>query len=287
MNTSENLSILIILYEEDFTLISKCLENLKNFKVIIIDNAGNKILRDKIELKFKIFKYIVNKKNLGFPGAANQGIMLCDTEYLFILGADCLMSHQDIENLIIAKKKYKDCLIVSPTFYEPDGNLSYNGGLLPENGGKNKILPLEGDTCVEAILTTAVLFKREEIIKFGLLDEDLFLYFGDDDLSRRIRKQKKSIIQVFQSKALHIHGNLKIKNKFKKIFFRNFYYTHGELIYYYKINLHQEKFNKLKKNISKIVFKFFLNILILRLEKSIYYFSQALAYFKFKRFIGK
>jgi N-acetylglucosaminyl-diphospho-decaprenol L-rhamnosyltransferase len=287
MNNNESLSILLILYEENFITISKCLENLKNFKVIIIDNAGDKILRDKIELKFKIYKYIVNKKNLGFPGAANQGIKLCDTEYLFILGADCLMSYQDIENLVIAKKKYKDCLIVSPTFYTPDGNLSYNGGLLPENGEKVKILPLEGDTCVEAILTTAVLFKREEMIKFGLLDEDLFLYFGDDDISRRIRKQKKSIIQIFQSRAVHVHGNLKIKNRFKKIFFRNFYYTHGELIYYYKVNLHQKKFNKLKKNIPIIIFKFFLNFFILRLEKSIYYFSQALAYFKFKKFINK
>ena len=82
MNTSENLSILIILYEEDFTLISKCLENLKNFKVIIIDNAGNNILRDKIESKFKIFKYIVNKKNLGFPGAANQCNTFCSLHQL-------------------------------------------------------------------------------------------------------------------------------------------------------------------------------------------------------------
>ncbi len=286
MTINENLSILLILYEENFNTVSKCLENLKDFKVIIIDNGDDKLLKNKIKSKFKIHKYFLNKKNVGFPAAANQGIMSCDTEYLFILGADCLMSYQDIENLVIAKKKYENCLLVSPTFYDPEGNLEYNGGLLPENGAKDKVLQLEGDTCVESILTTAILFKRNEIIKFGLIDEKFFLYFGDDDLSRRIKKHKKSIVQVFQSKAIHTHGNLKIKNKFKKVFFRNFYYTLGELLYYHKVNLHQDKFKKLKKQIPKIVIKIFLNFLILRLEKAIYYFSKALAYFKFKKLIS-
>ena len=105
MTIDQNLSILLILYEETFETVSKCLENLKNFKVIIIDNANDRYLRDRIKLKFKINKYFLNKKNIGFSRAANQGIKSCDTEYLFILGADCLISYQDIENLFIAKKK--------------------------------------------------------------------------------------------------------------------------------------------------------------------------------------
>ncbi len=287
MNITKNLSILLILYEETFDTISKCLENLKRFNVIIIDNANNKSLRDKIRLKFKIHKYLLNEKNIGFARAANQGIKSCDTEYLFILGADCLINYQDIENLFIAKKKYENCLLVSPTFYNPEGKLAYNGGLLPENGEKNKILLLEGDVCVESILTTAILFKIDEIIQLGLIDENYFLYFLDDDLSRKIKKQKKSIVQVFHSKAIHKHGSLKIKNKLKRVFFRNFYYTFDELIYFYKADLYQNKFKKLEKKIPKIIFKMILNFLILRLEKSIYYFSKVLAYFKFKKFIKK
>ena len=41
---------------------------------------------DKVIKKFKIYKYFLNKKNIGFSKAANQGIKECDTEYLFILG---------------------------------------------------------------------------------------------------------------------------------------------------------------------------------------------------------
>ena len=43
MTINENLSILLILYEENFNTVSKCLENLKDFKVIIIDNGDDKL----------------------------------------------------------------------------------------------------------------------------------------------------------------------------------------------------------------------------------------------------
>ena len=36
-------------------------KNIKNFKIIIVDNAGNISLKKKIEEKFKIYKYIFLK----------------------------------------------------------------------------------------------------------------------------------------------------------------------------------------------------------------------------------
>ena len=68
------ITIIIVLYEEKANLIFQCLENIKNFKIIIVDNAGNISLKKKIEEKFKIYKYILNKKNCGYTKAANQAI---------------------------------------------------------------------------------------------------------------------------------------------------------------------------------------------------------------------
>ena len=39
------LTIIIVLYEEKANLVFQCLENIKNFKIIIIDNAGNVSLK--------------------------------------------------------------------------------------------------------------------------------------------------------------------------------------------------------------------------------------------------
>ena len=100
MNLVTNeLTIIIIFYEEKIDLVFKCLENIKNFKIIIIDNADNISLKKKIKEKFQIYKYLLNKKNIGFTKAANQAIKLCDTEYVLNLNADCFISEEDILKL--------------------------------------------------------------------------------------------------------------------------------------------------------------------------------------------
>tara|TARA_A100000164_G_scaffold372704_1_gene402395 strand:+ start:1438 stop:2295 length:858 start_codon:yes stop_codon:yes gene_type:complete len=282
---NKRLSILIILYEENLDTITKCLEQIKEFKIIIIDNANNKNLKSEITKQFDIYKYFLNYKNIGFSRAANQGILECDTEYLLILGADCLIKYSDIEQLILAKEKYDNCFLTSPTFYDLDGNYTYNGGLSCEKGMKNEVLKNSGDVCVEAIITTAVLFKVKDMINLGLFDEKFFLYFLDEDLCKRIRAINKSIIQVSESKAIHTHGQLKVKNRFKKIFFRNYYFDYEELYYFYKNNLHKKKYELVKKKIPKFIIKLIINFLIIRFDKFVYYLSKVLAFYKFRRLI--
>ena len=282
---NHKLSILIILYEENLEIINKCLEKIKDFKIIIIDNANNKSLKDEIIKKFKIYKYFLNKKNIGFSKAANQGIQACDTEYLLFLGADCLITYSSIEQLMFAKEKYKDCFLTSPTFYDHNGNLTYNGGPLSEDGEKNMVIENSGDVCVDVVGTTTIILKVKDIIDIGLLDEEFFLYFLDDDLCRRIKNIKKSIIQVYGAKAIHAHGSLKVKNRFKKIFFANYYFYYEELYYFYKINSHQQKYNYFKKKIPKFLVKLTINFLIFRFDKFVYYLSKILAFYKFKKLI--
>ncbi len=52
--TSE-ITIILVLYEEKINLVFQCLENIKNFKIIIVDNAGNTSLKKKSK---KNLKYI-------------------------------------------------------------------------------------------------------------------------------------------------------------------------------------------------------------------------------------
>jgi len=279
----ENLTILIILYEENLKVIEKCLDNIKKYKVIIIDNSNDKKLKKKIIQNYKIYKYFLNKKNVGFSKAANQGIFECDTEYVLLLGADCIMNYEDIEELMIAKKRYENCFLTSPTFYNSFGEHDYNGGPSYEGNLKMETLENHGDVCVETVLTTSVLFKIKDIKEIGLFDENFFLYFLDFDLCRRIRKERKTIIQVYNSKAIHTHGQLKIKNKLKKIFFRNYYFNYEELYYLYKENLHQKKYNEFKKKIPKYLFKLVINFMTIRLEKFVYYLAKILAFNKFRK----
>ena len=137
MNLAANeLTIIIVLYEEEKNLVFQCLENIKNFKIIIVDNAANIFLKKKIEEKYKIYKYILNKKNCGFTKAANQAIKQCDTEYILNLNADCFIKNEDVLKLIKSHKQYKNCFITTPTFYDKESKLSYNAGFFAEKISK-------------------------------------------------------------------------------------------------------------------------------------------------------
>ena len=287
VNLYNKITIVIVLYEEKFELIDKCLENIKNFNIIIIDNAGNRELKQKIKKKFNFTNYILNSKNVGYSKAVNQGINLCDTEYVFVFQADCLMNEENIDILFDTYKKYDDCFMVSPTYYDRNSKLAFNGGTLLEKNLGNKTIELEGDICVDNIVTAAYLFKKKDMINIGMFDENFFIYFLDNDFCRKVNNKKKSIIQVFKSKAVHTHGSLKVKNEFKKIFFRNYYFTFDELYYYFKTNEHYKAVNKLQKKIPNYIIKFLLNIFILRLDKAIHYLAFVLAFFKFKKFMKK
>ena len=49
----KEITVVIVLYEEKLDLVFRCLEGIKNFKIIIVDNAGNISLKKKVEEKFK------------------------------------------------------------------------------------------------------------------------------------------------------------------------------------------------------------------------------------------
>ncbi len=282
INLYKNISITIVIYQESFKLLSKCLENIKDFNIIIIDNSGNYKLKDEVLKKYKIFKYIINSKNLGFSKATNQAIKLVNTSYVLCLQADCEISIQSINKLYLALCKYEDCIMVTPTFYDKEKNLTFSGGPLPEKNIEMKNLNLEGDTCVDIAATAAVLFKKEDLMNIGLFDEDFFIYFPDFEIGRRIKDYSKSIIQVFDANAIHAMGNLKIDNIIKKTFFRNYYYTYDELIYYNKGKNKNFVYFNLKRKIFNYIFKFLLNLIILRFVNSTKFLARILAFYKFK-----
>jgi len=282
-----NLTIVIVLYQEKLELIRACLKNIKNFKIIIVDNDNNIKVKEKIISEFLIHKYILNKKNIGFSKAANIAVKLVETKYVMNINADCLIKQDDILRLLLTNQADQNCFITSPTFYDSENKLSRNAS----NFSDKKILHnndyFDGDVCVDWVLGSAIVFEKKIFIEIGMFDENFFLYFLDEDICRRAFIKKKSTIQMSTVKAIHDHGLPKTKNFFKKIFLRNYHFTYDELYYHFKINNHNEIFNKLQKKIPNYFIKFLLNVFILKPGKATHYLSLILAFFQFKKFLIK
>jgi len=287
-NLHKDITIVIVLYKEAFKLLSKTLTTINSFKKIIIDNNGNLELKKKIELQFSVDQYILNKKNNGFSAGYNKGIKLSKTEFTLVLGPDCIIKEQDISILIKKISENNNCYIVSPTSYDGHNNLTYAGGLLPENGETDTILDLKGDTCVEGTLGACMLFRTKDFMENNLFfDEKFFVYYSDYDLCRRIKKLNKSIIQVYEAKCIHQHGIIKVKNKYIKKFIREYNFTFDRYYYFFKINKHLDLVNKYKKRIPLLVIRFFLKILILDFLSAVELASKYFAYYRFKSRILK
>jgi N-acetylglucosaminyl-diphospho-decaprenol L-rhamnosyltransferase len=287
MNHYKEISVLLVLYQEDINLIKKNLINFKNFKIIIIDNDSNLELKKKIEKDFYIHKYIVNPQNNGYTKALNQAIRACDTKYAITINADCNISEFSILKLFEGYQKYQNCFITSPISYSKDLKLTYSAGGFPELFFNNKPIAISGDVCFQIVLGSAMFFETKKMIKIGLLDENFFIYYSDYDLCRRINQIKMSVIQIKEAYCTHQHGISKVRNKYKRIFLRENNYIFDELYYFYKINAHSIILLGLKKKIFKYFIKIFSNFLILELEKTILFSARVFAYFRFLLLIKK
>ena len=201
--------------------------------------------------------------------------------------ADGIIGQKDISKLIDAHIKYENSFIVTPTLFNEDENISTNSGNFPEKNLDKTPIMLEGDICAETVLGSIVMFKKKDILEIGLYDENFFLYFLDDELCRRIRDQKKAVIQVSNAKATHVHGQIKVRNLIKKTFLRNFNFTFDELYYFYKIKKHEKLLLQLKNKIPKYLIKLLLNLIILRLNRVAYFLSKLIAFYKFKKLVKK
>ena len=273
-------TILIVLYKETYELVSKTLEQLKSYQVIIIDNGNDHELKNKIESLFQIETYILNKNNNGFSAGYNQAIKLCRTKFCLILGPDCIIKKESVIKLHEAYLRYDNCFMVTPTSYNKSGDLTYSGGPLPEKSSKDKILNLEGDTCVESALGACMFVKTKDLSNVNMFDENLFIYFSDDDLCRKIKKMNRSIIQIRDATCLHTHGILKMSSTFSKIFIREYNLTYDGLYYYYKGG-NKNFYLKIRKKIISYFLKFFFKLFLLKLNDSVRLFSIIYAYFRF------
>ena len=60
---NNKITIIILIFEENLNTILKCIKSVKNFKIIIVDNSGNKKRKEAITKSYNIYKYFLNKIN--------------------------------------------------------------------------------------------------------------------------------------------------------------------------------------------------------------------------------
>ena len=215
--TIDDTTAIVVTYNSG-KVIDRCLDGLINVRKIIVDNSKDLILKERLKKKYNNLTIIHPNHNIGFGGANNLGINAADTKYILLLNPDVIFNENQINNLIGVFDQYDNVGIVSPKVYDHNKlyldnhcysalkKKKYNNFITIHNTIK-KTEPV-GNLCADVVTGAIFLTKKEILNKIGLFDENIFLYYEDQDLCKRLRDRNYQIIECADSSAIHPNNDI-------------------------------------------------------------------------------
>ncbi len=210
-----------------------CLNNSKlKIRVCVVDNSQNiDGVKELLEQKYPLVKYLKSENNIGFSKAQNLGMKNVQTKYQFSLNPDVIFfkNSQAIERMYNFMENHPNIGIIGPKLLNFDNTLQYScfrfpnfldkplrglgfdkkynwvrkriSRFLMKDFDHNKTQP------VDWILGSAMFIRDSAIKKVNYFDERYFMYFEDCDLCRKMWK--------FGLPVYYVH-NIELKHKYHR-----------------------------------------------------------------------
>ncbi len=259
--------------------LESCIKNIPEiFKILIIDNGGEKDKKMYFEKKFKNLNYYVSNENLGVPKSYSLANKLVKTKYMFNTQPDVIIKKNCIENLLKKTKHYPNFAILSPTifhnnFYIVEGDYKVLKIHKKKFKETKKIKfhnaykkPPEGDISVDGVTGTAMLIDRDKLKLIDDWDTKIFNYFEDMDLCLRFRLKGFEIIKIRDAEVDHdafaSHDDIYLK---EMDFSRNWHYSWSRI---YFLKKHTSIFQALFYGFSLLLSSSFKSLLYFTFNKS-------------------
>jgi len=224
-----------------------------NYEVIVVDNGSTDSSVDSVkelfinELRKKKHKLvnpltrnklIINKENLGFAKANNQGIKKAKGEYILLLNSDTKVVGNALKKLVDFAKTKPNLGVVGPRLLNKDGSFQPSVGrffTLPwavlwlMTGDKFLYSSPVKPTEVDWVMGAALLISRRAIERVGLLDENFFMYMEEVEWCWRIKKAGFEIWFYPEVEIYHLVRGSSPEGKQKAIL-----WIYQGLIYFYQ-----------------------------------------------------
>jgi N-acetylglucosaminyl-diphospho-decaprenol L-rhamnosyltransferase len=206
---SKNLTIVIVSFNSS-KVISTCLEkiNFSKYDCVVVDNASTDNTVQLVTDDFPDARIIKLDRNVGFCRGNNAALKHVKTEFAMALNPDAFIFPDDIEKILSLLSNNSDIALAAPL-------LLTNYPVL-ENDKKEQLEVVESnliENCGEFLsvkyIIGAILFLRMSVFnKIGFFDEDIFLYYDDDEISFRAIKNGHKAAILPSALGFHIgHGS--------------------------------------------------------------------------------
>ncbi|TAK30036.1 MAG: glycosyltransferase family 2 protein [Chloroflexota bacterium] len=220
-----DLSIIVVSWNVA-PLLANCLRSIAagaqglEYEVIVIDNASTDGTAEMVQREFPEARLTRNTENIGFARANNQGIRVSQGRYVLLLNCDTIVPLHGLSELVRFMNEHPDAGACGPRLVRSDGTPQpYCFGGDPTlrylvARGLNQILfhrylhdwGTDRIQRVDWVSGACLLLRQEALSLTGALDENIFMYFEDNDLCLRLRKQRWGVYLCPQVSVTHLGG---------------------------------------------------------------------------------
>ncbi|MBN2006827.1 MAG: glycosyltransferase family 2 protein [Anaerolineae bacterium] len=222
-----DISIIVVSWNVS-SLLADCLHTILSettevtYQITVVDNASTDGSADMIMRNFPEVNLIRNSENLGFARGNNLGIRALTSlpTYILLLNSDTLVSPGTLTTLVRFMDEHPQAAACSPRLIASDGTpqaFAFGGdptlGYLLSRGIKRLVLRqfmhdwgVHTAQLVDWVAGTCMLVRRTAMEKVGLLDENIFMYFEDNDWCLRFRKAGWKVYYVPSAEIVHLGG---------------------------------------------------------------------------------
>ena len=225
----------------------------KKINFIIIENSFDKYLKKKIDQEFKNVEVYL-QKNIGYGSAINYGAKFVKTKYFLAMNPDTKIELESIEKLIIAANKLKKFGAICPDHIDNTDKK------------KQKVEFIEQ----KSLYGAAILFSTKIFKKIRGFDENIFLYYEENDYFTKCNKLKLKLFLIkgtyFKHSLKGDSSSAKYKNQQEKFYSYLIGGWHGQWSKFYYIKKYEGYFTAIRKclpnlfiNILQLLINIFLN----------------------------
>lgn len=196
-----------------------------SFEIILVDNASTDGSKNLVRTEFPSLHLIESDVNLGFSAGNNLGVKHATGSKFLFLNTDTYLVEDSV--LVLAKylDDHADVGIVGPRLIFADGSFQLSSGRLPSFGVElidkiryaadrhwhRTLVPIN-DAMASAtrevgwVTGACMMVRREAFEKVNGFDEQMFMYYEDKDLCKRVRDAGWKVVYHPQTTVVHLLG---------------------------------------------------------------------------------
>jgi N-acetylglucosaminyl-diphospho-decaprenol L-rhamnosyltransferase len=225
---------------------------------VVVDNASIDNTVELIQKNFPQTKIIKLEKNIGYGNGNNAALKHANTDFALILNPDAIIAEKDLEMILTIMKQNQNIALAAPLLLSSYPETAEEKAKQLKIVEGNLLQKFDDYLSVKYLIGAVLLLKMSVFKKIGFFDEEIFLYYEDDEISWRAIQNGYQAAIIPNAIAFHI-GQGSSGSSLRNIY-RRFWHRALSKLYWKK---------KSKSNFSAI--KSALRLSIVFFTKSIFY----------------